>query len=93
MKRKIKRRGNYYVYIVQCCDGTYYTGYTPALENRIKLHNAGRGARYTRDKLPVKLIWCKEYKYFKRAFKAELALKKLTHKQKKELIETYERTK
>ena len=90
MKSKIKRKGTYYVYMLRCNNGTLYTGYTNNLENRIKLHNKGYGAKYTRDRRPVKLVWFKEYKYFKRAFKVEIAIKKLTHKQKEELVKEYE---
>ena len=86
MKKKFKRLGKFYVYIVECCDETYYTGYTPNIEKRIKLHNAGRGAKYTRDRRPVKLIWCKEYKQFKNAFSEEKRIKKLTRKQKEKLV-------
>ena len=44
-KRRFIRSGKFYVYIVECADGTYYTGYTPHLKKRIELHNSGRGAR------------------------------------------------
>ena len=77
------------MYIVKCGDGTYYTGYTPDLKNRLKLHNAGRGAKYTRDRKPVKLVWHREYRYFKRAFKKEMAIKKLKRKQKEKLVRGY----
>lgn len=83
---KFKKAGNFYVYIVQCQDGTYYTGYTPGLEKRIKLHNAGRGAKYTRDRRPVELVWSKEYGYFKSAFLTEKRIKSLTREQKKTLV-------
>lgn len=86
---KTKRKGKHFTYIVRCSDDTYYTGYTPDLENRIKLHNAGKGARYTRFRRPVSLVWCKEYKYFKRAFKKESEIKRLTRKQKERLIKDY----
>lgn len=77
----------FYVYIAQCQDGTYYTGYTNDLENRIKEHNNGkRGAKYLRGKGPVKLVWCKEYRYFKSAFLEEKRIKGLTRKQKEKLI-------
>ena len=92
-KRKSKvpwRKGRHVVYIVECKDKTYYTGYTPDLERRIKTHNAGKGARYTRDRRPVRLVWSKEYRYFKKAFKREKAIKKLTRKQKEKLIKEYE---
>jgi len=83
---KIKRSGIFYVYIIECSDGTYYTGYTPDIKKRIKLHNAGRGAKYTRDRRPVKLVWKKEYRYFKPAFLAEKRIKKLTRKRKEKLV-------
>lgn len=86
MKKKFKRKGKYYVYIVECRDKTYYTGYTPDIAKRIELHNSGRGAKYTRDRRPVKLVWCREYRYFKKAFKKELEIKKLTRKAKEKLI-------
>lgn len=84
--RKFKRLGKFYVYIVECGDGTYYTGYTPDIEKRIKLHNAGRGAKYTRDRRPVELVWCKEYKQFKNAFLEEKRIKRLTRTQKEKLV-------
>lgn len=74
------------MYMVECSDGTYYTGYTPDIERRIELHNNGKGARYTRDRRPVRLAWYKEYKYFKKAFLEEKRIKGLTRKQKEKLI-------
>jgi putative endonuclease len=81
-----KRSGRFYVYIVECADETYYTGYTSGLKKRVKLHNAGRGAKYTRARRPVKLIWFKRYKHFKRAFLEEIRIKTLTRKQKEMLV-------
>ena len=86
IKKRFNRAGKFYVYIVRCADGTYYTGYTPKLRNRVKLHNAGKGAKYTRQHGPVKLVWYKKYKYFKVAFKKEIAIKKLKRAQKELLI-------
>ena len=86
---RIKREGNFYVYIVQCIDGTYYTGSTKNLEKRVKLHNKGNGAKYLRGKLPVKLVYAKEYKYYKNVLHAERNLKKLARKEKEELIKIY----
>ena len=83
---KIKRSGKFYVYIVECCDGTYYTGYTPDIERRVDVHNKGRGAKYTRDRRPVKLVWHKEYRYFKKAFMEEKRIKKFTRAKKQELV-------
>ncbi len=85
-EKMFKRSGRFYVYIVECADGTYYTGYTPHIRRRIKLHNAGKGARYTRDRRPVKLVWCKKYRYFKRAFKKEIAIKKLKRAEKERMV-------
>jgi len=90
MRRKIKRKGNFFVYIVECSNGTYYTGYTNNLDNRIKLHNNGHGAKYLRGKAPIKLVYAKEYKYYKNALNAERNLKKLTRKRKEGLIRNYE---
>ena len=86
MKRKIKRTGSFFVYIVQCAKGTYYTGYTNDLEKRIRLHNNGTGAKYLRGRAPLKLVYTREYIYYKNAVKAEIAIKQLTKKQKEELI-------
>ena len=85
-RRKFKRLGKFWVYIVECSDNTFYTGYTPNIEKRIKLHNKGKGAKYTRDRMPVELVWSKEYKYFKKAFLEEKRIKTLTRKQKEELV-------
>lgn len=86
MRKKIKREGKFYAYIVECKDGTYYAGYTSDIEKRLRLHNAGRGATYIRDRRPVKLVWSKEYKYFKKAFLEEKRIKALTRPQKEKLV-------
>lgn len=83
---KFKRKGNFFVYIVKCKDGTYYTGFTPHVMKRIKLHNSGKGAKYTRDRRPVKLLWYKKYSYFKCAFLEEKRIKGLTRQQKGILV-------
>ncbi len=89
-RNKVKRRDVFYVYIVKCKNGTYYTGYTNNLENRIKQHNKGNGAKYLKGKLPVKLVYAKEYRYYKNALHAERKIKKLRRWQKHELIKVYE---
>lgn len=86
-------RNKYYVYIVECNKGTYYTGYTNNLKNRLKLHTNGLGAKYLRGKSPIKLVYVKEYKYYKNALRAERDIKKLTRKQKEELVKAYGKTK
>jgi len=89
----MKQTGKYYVYIVECRNGSYYTGYTNNLEARIKLHNSGHGAKYLRGRLPVNLVYAREYKYYKNALCAERNIKKITRKQKEELIGMSERNK
>ena len=89
----MKRVSKFYVYIVECRNRTYYTGSTNSLEDRIKLHNKGRGAKYLRGKRPVELVYAKEYRYYKNALHAERNLKKLTRAQKEELIRVYAKSK
>ena len=84
--KKFIRKVQFHVYILQCNDNTYYTGYTNDLQNRVKLHNEGKGAKYTRDRKPVKLVWSRKYKYFKKAFLEELKIKKFTRGQKEKLL-------
>lgn len=78
-----------YVYIVECHDHTYYTGWTTNLEHRIKSHNDGNGAKYTRARRPVKLIYFEELPDKKQALKREYAIKQLTRKQKELLIKNF----
>lgn len=89
MRGKIKRRDRYFVYLVECNNGAYYAGYTNNLDGRIQLHNRGHGANYLRGKLPVKLVYAKEYRNYKNALYAERNLKKLTRAQKMELVRIY----
>lgn len=76
----------YFIYIVKCKDETYYTGYTTNIEKRIKAHNEGKGAKYTRSRLPVKLVYWEQYEEKTQALKREYAIKQLTRKQKQQLI-------
>ncbi len=75
-----------YCYIVECSDGTFYTGWTTDLERRVKTHNAGRGARYTRIRLPVKLVYHEPQPDKSSALKRERAIKKMGREQKQKLI-------
>lgn len=76
----------HYVYIVECADGTYYTGYTTEIERRVQEHNQGEGAKYTRGRLPVKLIFKESYENRSTAMKREYDIKQLNRSQKEELI-------
>lgn len=75
-----------YTYIVECSDGTLYTGWTTNLDNRIKAHNSKTGAKYTRSRTPVKLVYYEEFATKEEAMSREYHIKQLTHKQKDELI-------
>lgn len=77
---------HWWVYIVACRDSTYYTGITPNIEQRIKTHNAGKGAAYTRGRGPVKLIYCEKFSTRSEASIRESAIKKLNRSQKEKLI-------
>lgn len=71
-----------YVYIVQCNDGTLYTGWTTDVEKRIQTHNDRKGAKYTKNRTPVTLFYCEECSNKSRALKREAEIKKMTRQQK-----------
>ena len=73
---------NCYTYMVQCSGGTLYTGWTNDLKKRLEKHNAGKGARYTRGRLPVKLVYYEVFATKSEAMKREAQIKKLSRKQK-----------
>ena len=75
-----------YVYIVECSDGTFYTGWTNNLDKRIYMHSNGVGAKYTKGRGPVKLMHYEEFEDKKDAMKREYEIKKLTRKAKVSLI-------
>ena len=76
-----------YAYIVECADGTLYSGWTNDLEKRIAAHNAGRGAKYTRSRRPVTLRYYEEFEDKSEALRRECALKKMSRAKKQALIE------
>nr|WP_297770843.1 GIY-YIG nuclease family protein [uncultured Butyrivibrio sp.] len=78
-----------YTYILECADGTYYCGWTNDLEKRVKAHNEGKGGKYTRARLPVKLVYHEEFDTKEEAMSREWHIKQLTRNQKKELIQKY----
>ena len=79
----------WYLYIVECRDGTLYTGITTDIKRRIREHNSGRGAKYTRGKGPVVLRHLREFKNRSDATKAELKTKKLRRKKKLSIVERF----
>jgi len=76
----------HYVYLLECSDGTLYCGYTNDLKKRIEAHNSGKGARYTRGRLPVKLVYRQKLSSKGAALKRELRIKRLPRKQKLSLV-------
>ena len=77
----------WYCYILECSDGTLYTGITTNLEMRIKSHNSGKGAKYTRSRSPVILKWSCEFDNRSKASKEEYRIKKLSRLEKLKIIE------
>ena len=75
-----------YTYILECSDGTYYTGWTNNLEKRVATHNASAGAKYTRSRLPVRLVYFEGFDSRTEAMKREAAIKALTRPQKEALL-------
>ena len=77
---------SFYVYILRCADGTLYTGYTDDPERRARVHNAGKGAKYTRSRLPVELVYREALEDKSAALRREREIKKLTRAQKLALL-------
>jgi len=75
-----------YCYIVECSDGTYYTGWTTDPERRVATHNKGRGAKYTKIRLPVKLVFVEEQLDRRTAMQREIAIKRMKRERKARLI-------
>ena len=81
-----QREAGAYTYMLECSDGTLYTGYTVDLGHRLAMHNAGKASRCTRSRLPVKLVYYESFATKSEAMKRECAIKKLTRKEKLALI-------
>lgn len=75
-----------YTYILKCKDNSLYTGWTNNLEKRIEAHNTGKGAKYTKARLPVELVYYEEFETKEDAMRREYAIKKMTRKEKEKLI-------
>jgi putative endonuclease len=76
----------HYVYIVECHDGTYYTGYTTDVERRVGEHNDGTGAKYTRGRTPVELVHTESFDSKSAAMSREYEIKQLTRREKERLV-------
>ena len=76
-----------YTYIVKCSDETFYTGWTNDLKNRIEMHNSGKGAKYTKARLPVELVYYEAFGTKEEAMSREWHIKRLSRSEKQKLIE------
>lgn len=81
-----------YTYILKCADGTLYCGWTNDIEKRLKSHNDGKGAKYTRSRLPVELVYYEEFDTSQEAQKREYSVKQMTRQEKLKLIEKHQKT-
>ena len=80
----------YFTYMVRCADGTLYTGFTvDDVHRRIAMHNAGKGAKYTKSRRPVELVWYHEWESEHEARSAEYHTKKLSRREKEELVKEF----
>ena len=77
---------SYYVYLLRCRDGTFYTGYTDDPERRLRVHNAGKGAKYTRSRLPVELVYQEQCPDKSAALRREREIKGMRRAEKLALI-------
>jgi len=76
-----------FMYILECADGSFYTGSTIDLEKRLAQHAAGQGARHTRDRLPVRLVFCEQFVDVEQAFLREKQVQHWSRRKKKALID------
>ena len=79
-----------FVYMLRCKDGSLYTGWTNDLEHRLAMHNSGRGAKYTRGRGPLELVYSEELTDKEAALRRECAIKKLRREQKLALLQTWQ---
>jgi putative endonuclease len=77
----------HYVYVLQCADGTFYTGYTTDVERRVDEHNAGEGAKYTRGRTPVEVVHTESFDTQSGAMAREYQIKQLPRPEKAALVE------
>lgn len=77
---------SWYVYMLRCRDGSLYTGYTDDVQRRLRIHNSGKGAKYTRSRLPVILVYQEELPDKSAALKREIAIKQMRKPEKESLI-------
>lgn len=81
--------GKHYVYMVRCKDNSLYTGYSNNVEKRVETHNKGKGAKYTKYRLPVKLVYWEEFDNKSEALKREYAIKQLSKEVKEKMVDSW----
>ena len=79
-----------YTYLLRCSDGTYYCGWTNDLDKRVAAHNSGKGAKYTKTRRPVELVYYETFETKQEAMSREYHIKRLTRAEKEELINSFE---
>ncbi|MDD1505721.1 MULTISPECIES: GIY-YIG nuclease family protein [unclassified Lysinibacillus] len=82
----MEKSNSHYFYVLECADQSFYAGYTNNVDRRVDMHNAGKGAKYTRARGPVECIYVEEFDTKQEAMRAEYAFKQLTRKQKMKYI-------
>ncbi|MEQ6357406.1 GIY-YIG nuclease family protein [Lysinibacillus sp. M3] len=82
----MEKNSNHYFYVLECADQSFYAGYTNNVDRRVAVHNAGKGAKYTRARGPVECIYVEEFGTKQEAMRAEYAFKQLTRVQKMKYI-------
>jgi putative endonuclease len=84
---------SYYVYVLLCEDGSYYTGYAKDIDSRLKQHMIGVGARYTKLHRPKRIVYAEEFDTIREAMKREREIKRLSHDEKEKLLKRVHRKK
>lgn len=77
-----------YTYMLECADGSLYTGWTNDLHKRVAAHNAGKGGKYTRSRRPVKLVYAEEHAERSEAMRREVLIKRMTRSEKQALLDS-----
>ncbi len=78
-----------YTYLLLCSDGTYYCGWTNDLDKRVAAHNSGKGAKYTKTRRPVELVYYETFETKQEAMSREYHIKRLTRAEKEELVNSF----
>ena len=78
----------FYVYILECVDGSFYTGYTKNVDKRMEMHENGKGARYTKMHKPQKIVYVEPFDSRARAMRREKCIKRMNHVQKLKIIKS-----